>query len=107
MWLFPGLKGPKTEVALGPQIAGFVRREIGCRMSPHQFRHLLGFLYLRRHPHGHELVRRMLGHRSILTTMRSYAGLEGVEAARHYDAMLQEIAAAPARSVAGRRGRRA
>jgi integrase len=91
MWLFPGVHGSKREVTLGPQIGKLIRRELGCRLSPHQFRHLCGYLYLQRHPHGHEVVRAMLGHRSIETTIKFYAGLEGIAAARHYDAMLQEL----------------
>ena len=87
----------KKEVTLGPQIGRFIRRELGCRLSPHQFRHLCGYLYLQRHPHGHEVVRAMLGHRSIETTLRFYAGLEGIAAARHYDAMLQELITPPPR----------
>ena len=39
----------------------------------------------------------MLGHRSIETTIRFYAGLEGIAAARHYDAMLQELITPPSR----------
>jgi len=81
LWLFPGVHGSKQEVTLGPQIGRFIRRELGCRLSLHQFRHLCSFLYLQRHPHGHEVVRAMLGHRSIETTLKFYAGLEGVAAA--------------------------
>jgi integrase len=97
LWLFPGQHGAKREVTLGPQIGKLLRRELGCQLSPHQFRHLCGYLYLQRHPHGHEVVRAMLGHRSIATTLRFYAGLEGIAAARHYDAMLQELVLPPPR----------
>jgi integrase len=55
------------------------------RLTAHQFRHLAGFLYLRRNPGGHEVVRRLLGHKSIDTTTRFYAGMEVSEAIRHYD----------------------
>ena len=102
MWLFPGEHGSKKEVSLSQQVSKFIRRELGCELSPHQFRHLCGYLYLQRHPHGHEVVRAMLGHRSIATTIRFYAGLEGMAAAKHYDAMLQELVNPPS----PRRGRR-
>jgi hypothetical protein len=39
----------------------------------------------------------MLGHRSIETTLKFYAGLEGIAAARHYDAMLQQLITPPPR----------
>ena len=97
LWLFPGVHGSKQEVTLGPQIGRFIRRELGCRLSPHQFRHLCGYLYLQHNPNGYEVVRAMLGHVSIGTTMRFYAGLEGITAARHYDAMLQELITPPQR----------
>ena len=81
------------------------------RLTPHQFRHLIGFIYLREHPHGIEVVRALLGHRSIATTLSHYAGLEGAAAARHYDATLRLIAGRPGPGSAGRprqgaRGRR-
>jgi integrase len=85
-WLFPGeAAGPKQAMLLSKQIAKTVEREIGVRLTAHQFRHLAGFLYLRRNPGGHEVVRRLLGHKSIDTTTRFYAGMEVSEAIRHYD----------------------
>jgi integrase len=85
-WLFPGEAGaPKQAALLSNQIAKTVEREIGVRLTAHQFRHLAGFLYLRRNPGGHEVVRRLLGHKSIETTIRFYAGMEVSEAIRHYD----------------------
>ena len=78
------------------------------RLTPHQFRHLVGFVHLRRNRKSHEAVRALLGHRSINTTLRHYAGLEGAAAARHYDEILRAAAAAPTgpssgQPVAGRR----
>jgi integrase len=76
-------------VTLASQVTRLLRRELGVRLSPHQFRHLLGYIYLLRHPHGHEVVRRMLGHRDIRTTIKFYAGMEMAEAARQYEAVLR------------------
>jgi integrase len=91
-WVFPGQDGAhKAEITQAQQIKSLMTRELGCPLSPHQFRHLVGYLYLLRHPSGHEVVRIMLGHRSIDTTIRFYAGMEGLAAARQYDAMLQEL----------------
>jgi integrase len=95
-FLFPGAHGGKALVTLRGQISHFLARELGVRLTPHQFRHLIGFIYLRQHPHGIEVVRALLGHRSIATTLRHYAGLEGAEAARHYDAALRQVAGPPA-----------
>jgi integrase len=85
-WLFPGeAGGPKQGALLGNQVAKTLEREIGVRLTAHQFRHLAGYLYLKRNPGGHEVVRRLLGHKSIDTTTRFYAGMEVSEAIRHYD----------------------
>jgi integrase len=108
-WLFPGQGGTghKSLVTMGGQISRFLERELGLRLSPHQFRHLVGFLHLQRKPEEHETVRALLGHRSIATTLRHYAGLEGA-AARHYDETLRAAAnrteQRPARGWAPRRG---
>jgi integrase len=90
-FLFPGREGAKAEVTLGSQIPRLLLRELGVRLSPHQFRHLVGYIYLLRHPDGHEVIRRMLGHRDIRTTIKFYAGMEMTEAARHYEAVLEEL----------------
>jgi integrase len=91
LFLFPGRNGAKAEVTLGSQITRLLQRELGVRLSPHQFRHLVGYIYLLRHPNGHEVIRRMLGHRDIRTTIKFYAGMEMAEAARHYEAVLEEL----------------
>ena len=90
-YLFPGQQGAKREVSLGAQIPRFLLRELGLRLSAHQFRHLVGYLYLQRHPDGHEVVRRMLGHRDIRTTIRFYAGMETTAAAKAYAAILDDL----------------
>ena len=92
-WLFPGENGAaKALVTLGGQISRFLERELGLRFTPHQFRHLVGFAHLRRMPGQYETVRVLLGHRSLDTTLRHYAGLEGAAAARHYDETLRAAA---------------
>ena len=96
-WVFPGQdSGHKAEVTQAQQIKSLMTKELGCPLSPHQFRHVVGYLYLLRYPHGHEVVRIILGHRSIETTIRFYAGMEGLAAARQYDAMMQTLRDAPA-----------
>jgi integrase len=107
VWLFPGKHGNKALVTLGGQISRLLARELGVRLTPHQFRHLIGFIYLREHPHGIEVVRALLGHRSIATTLSHYAGLEGAAAARQYDATLRLIAERPGPGPAGKPRKRA
>jgi integrase len=106
-WLFPGeARGPKQAALLSKQIAEALKRGIGVRLTAHQFRHLAGFLYLRCNPGGHEVVRRLLGHKSIETTIRFYAGMEVSEAVRHYDRHIESRRAEFARASQGTKCKR-
>jgi integrase len=60
-------------------------------ITPHQFRHLAAKLYLDEHPEGFETVRRLLGHKSIETTMRFYRELEAALASKRYAAVLERV----------------
>jgi integrase len=91
-WLFPSRRPdrPKTTYRLGQQIAQATEAVLGLRLTPHQFRHTCGLIYLTAHPGGHEVVRHLLGHRSLATTLRFYAGMETAAALRRYDAVVLE-----------------
>ena len=90
MYVFPGATGVSNKCPnlLSTQIAALTASEIGVRITAHQFRHIAGFLYLKSNPGGHEIVRRLLGHRSIETTLKFYAGMETSAALRHYDRLI-------------------
>jgi integrase len=106
-WLFPGEQtGHKKPSLLSSQIADLVEGHIGVRMTAHQFRHLAGYIFLREHPGGHEVVRRLLGHRSITTTLEFYAGMEVTEAVRHYDQTILTLREAPGRVAHSPRSKR-
>lgn len=84
--LFPGKRGkPKHEQSLGRQICSAIKRETGLEMNPHLFRHLGVTLFLEANPGEYEVARRVLGHKSITTTIEFYAGLETAAAVRHFD----------------------
>ena len=90
-WLFPGEGADhKCSTLLGEQIADLMETEVGVRVTAHQFRHLAGFLFLKANPGAHEIVRRLLGHRSIATTLNFYAGMEAAEAVRHFDRHVEQ-----------------
>lgn len=90
-YLFPGRGGgPRSKNGFGTAITRTVERELGVRVTPHQFRHLTGFLYLQRFPGEYETVRALLGHRQLQTTIQFYAGLESLEAGRRFDAVVLE-----------------
>jgi integrase len=84
-WLFPGDKGAKTVNTLGEQIKAHVFKATGLQVNLHLFRHIAAKLHLDRNPGAYEVVRRVLGHRSMDTTIKFYAGLETAAAGRHFD----------------------
>jgi integrase len=85
-WLFPGLNGkPKTRELLGDQVSKQVYNATGLHVNLHLFRHIAAKLYLDQNPGGYEVCRRILGHRSMDTTTRFYAGMETAAASRHFD----------------------
>ncbi len=90
-YLFPGYGDkPKWNHILSEQIATMVKDEIGVRLSAHQFRHLAGYLYLKAYPGAYEVVRQLLGHKSIQTTIRFYAGMEAADAVQHFDSLIEQ-----------------
>ena len=76
--------GPKHHATLAGQITSAIRRQIGLVVNPHLFRHLAAKLYLDAHPGEYALVARLLGHKSVQTTMDFYAAFDNAAAARHY-----------------------
>lgn len=92
-WLFPRRNGDGHKVPghLGDQIKREVFRLTGLQVHVHLFRHIAAKLYLDANPGGYEVVRRLLGHSSMDTTVRAYTGLEGAAAARHFDAVIEDV----------------
>jgi integrase len=62
----------------------------GLKINPHLFRHIAGKLFLDARPGQYEVVRRVLGHRSIATTTSIYAGAETRAAGQHFAAVIAE-----------------
>jgi integrase len=83
--LFPGQKhAAKTKGLLGEQISKTVFRYTGMKFNPHLFRHAGGKLFLDIRPGEYEVVRRVLGHRSLATTTSIYTGAETRSACQHF-----------------------
>lgn len=94
--LFPGRGGgPKVVGGLAEQISDTIHSYTGMRINPHLFRHVAAKLYLDSNPGGYEVVRRVLGQRSINTTVRFYTGLETASAVRHFDATILRLRKEP------------
>jgi integrase len=90
-WLFPGEDGRhKRSALLGLQITAAVKKRCGLRLTPHQFRHAAGTLILDKQPGNYELARRVLGHRSMRTTVQAYCGLETTQATAIFGDIVSE-----------------
>ena len=60
-------------------------------MNVHMFRHLAATLHLKMHPDDLETARRILGHKSLATTMRFYAEMKTAVAFQRYDGMIAAL----------------
>lgn len=88
-WLFPGERGTRSARHASVSIAERVEREVGLRVTAHQFRHAAAALILKNRPGEYEFARRILGHRNVQTTIRFYAGLESFKASEHFSALIE------------------
>ena len=92
---FPGQGGrAKHDRVLAKQITVTIREHTGLDVHPHLFRHLGAKLHLDANPGQYELVRRVLGHRRLDTTVGFYAGTETAAAVRHFDQQILKLRAA-------------
>jgi hypothetical protein len=90
-WLFPGQRGgAKASILFSGQITQRIYQTTGLRITVHQFRHAAGALILQRRPGEYELVRQLLGHRNVQTTMNSYVGLENIHASEIFSKIVME-----------------
>lgn len=89
IWLFPGrAMGAMSSHGLYSAIAEKVIDTLGVKVNPHLFRHFAVWLHLKHHPGDYETARRLLGHSTVETTIRFYAGLEAEAAAERHDAIV-------------------
>jgi Phage integrase family len=90
-WLFPGQHGgTKSNILLSGQITQRIYQTTGLRMTVHQFRHAAGALILQSRPGEYELVRQLLGHRNVQTTISAYIGLENIHASEIFSQIVME-----------------
>jgi hypothetical protein len=93
-YLFPGMnKGAKGKVTFSGQITDRIVKRIGLRITAHQFRHAVGALILQKHPGNYELVRLILGHRNVQTTIRCYIGLKEIQATQIFGKIIRDLLA--------------
>jgi integrase len=76
-WLFPGRSTVhKEKIGFSTQIVNQVEKSVGMRITVHQYRHAAAAMILKHRPGEYELVRQLLGHKSVETTRRFYLDLE-------------------------------
>ncbi|MDD9718626.1 site-specific integrase [Dinoroseobacter sp. PD6] len=85
--LFPRMSDgePRCPSNFGGALTQRVRRETGLSVNPHLFRHIAAKMYLDKCPGNFEVVRRLLKHKRLQTTMDFYAELSNQWAHDHYD----------------------
>jgi integrase len=90
-WVFPGeCGGAKHQVCLSSQITKRVYKATGLRVTVHQFRHAAGAIILKHRPGEYELVRLLLGHRNVQTTINSYIGLDSIRASEIFGEIVMQ-----------------
>jgi integrase len=91
-FLFPGMRsGAKEKISFSGQISNAIQKWTGLRMTTHQFRHAAGAIILKRRPGEYELVRQLLGHKNIQTTMKAYIGLDSIHASEIFTGMISDM----------------
>ena len=90
-WLFPGQRGgAKANILFSGQITDRIYQLTGLRITVHQFRHAAGAIILKRRPGEYELVRQLLGHRNVQTTINAYIGLENIHASEIFSKIVMQ-----------------
>jgi integrase len=93
-WLFVKADGTaKNQWAVARLIRTNLRKRAGLQLSPHQFRHSIAKFLLDAEPGNFEIVRQLLGHASLHTTVSAYAGISSRRAARHHQRLVEEALA--------------
>jgi integrase len=89
-WLFPGRSKNRGTRHASDYIARTLAREVGLRVTAHQFRHAAAAITLKRKPGEFEFVRQLLGHRSSTTTRRFYIALESFSATEAFGKLIED-----------------
>jgi integrase len=88
--LFPGENGKNRSPAhASAYIAAVMEKEVGLRVTAHQFRHAAAAVILKEKVGDYEFVRRILGHKDISTTIRYYTALESFPATQLFGSIIE------------------
>jgi integrase len=93
--LFVTIHGtPKSHATLACLMRTYLNKRAGIVITAHQFRHVGAKVLLDAEPGSFETVRQLLGHKSLRTTVASYAGIDSRRAGRHHAHLIEEALAA-------------
>ena len=107
--LFPGRNcADRPAKHLFVRLVDEIERRVGVRIHPHLYRHLVGWVWLKKEPEMLPAVQKLLGHKKLETTMKFYAELDEDLALQQWQDFLErEKAEAAARAEPNlARGRR-
>jgi integrase len=79
---------PKSQAMVALLIKSYLHKRGGIEITPHQFRHLSAKVVLDAEPGSFEIVRQLLGHKNLKTTVGSYAGIDSRRAGRHHQRLI-------------------
>lgn len=90
--LFVGQTGrPVGPEPLSDRLAKFVALETGLKIHAHLIRHMMAYLYLKANPGEYLTVQRLLGHKSVQTTIDFYTGFGSDSDFERYDDMILKM----------------
>jgi len=102
-WLFPGRDAhPKSSNRLGGMIRDTIRETIGLEVTSLLFRHIGAKVFLGQFPGSYEVLRRILGHRSVSTTTKLYGHFSTPAALRAFDERVLKMSVAVTPATATR-----
>jgi integrase len=101
-FLFPG-RGQQARRAqdLSVALKRIVGQALGAAFNLQLMRHFAVYHFLKAFPGHYEIVRQLLGHRSVATTRAFYAGLEARFAAQKLDSLVRDARRDTALTTAG------
>jgi integrase len=82
---------PRTQETITNMIEKAVLKNLGLKLTPHQFRHLAAKIILDANPGAYEVVRQLLGHKNMKTTTNFYAGIDTLRAGRAHAELLMNL----------------
>ena len=80
-YLFPRQEGGKFEInapyrGILKRVTRLLHQHVGVQINPHLYRHLIGWIWLKESMDNLPRVQRLLGHKSLQTTVDYYAELD-------------------------------